>query len=268
MLTFRHASRATQGGRQYQEDSEVVWPGTGPLLPAGPASPPADVAVVAVLADGMGGHAAGDVASKTICSVFLQAFLIDGNPTAQRLETALHAANEAVRDKARANPALGGMGATCVGLAVGQPGALWISVGDSPLWCFRGGELDRLNEDHSLAPLLDQMVASGQMSAEEAADDPRRHYLRSAVTGDDLELIDFPGEPLRLEADDIIVLASDGILTLVDEEIRDLVAARRDLPPGVIADAIIEAVMAAGDPHQDNTTVVVVKVEQHNAVST
>lgn len=262
MLSFTHASRSSQGGRQYQEDCEAVWPGASPLLPptALPATPPEGIELVAVLADGMGGHAAGDVASNTICGVFLQRFLGTGGTAQIRLQQALHDANAAVAAKARANPALGGMGATCVGLALGQAGAHWISVGDSPLWRFRGGALERLNEDHSLAPLLDEMVASGRMTPEEAAEDPRRHYLRSAVTGDTLDLIDASGDVLGLASGDILVLASDGVLTLTDDEIRLVVSAHRADAPEAIADALVAAVMDAGDPYQDNTTVIIVRV--------
>ena len=261
MLTFRYASRASQGARHYQEDSEAVWPGPSPLAPSFSGAPPPHVAMVAVLADGMGGHAAGDVASSTICKVFLEHFLGGTGTAVSRLAPALEAANEAIRAKGVANPSLGGMGATCVGLVVGDQGASWISVGDSPLWRFRDGQLERLNEDHSLAPLLDQLVASGEMNAEEAASDPRRHYLRSAVTGEDLDLVDTSADPLALSASDIILLASDGVLTLADDEILQIIANDQNSPPEVIADALIGATLAVGDPFQDNITVVVVKVE-------
>lgn len=267
MLRFRHASRASQGARQYQEDCEAVWPGRSPLLPPAPqaATPPSGIEVVAVLADGMGGHAAGDVASSTICGMFMQRFLGQGGDTPIRLAQSLHAANAAVRRKVAASPSLNGMGATCVGLALGQGGAHWISVGDSPLWRLRADRLERLNEDHSLAPLIDKLVASGEMTPEEAESDPRRHYLRSAVTGDELDLIDASGEPLELAAGDILLLASDGVLTLTDEEIRLVIAARRNEAPEAIGEALIREVMAAGDPYQDNITVVVVRVEAGGA---
>lgn len=260
MLSFRHASRSHQGRRKYQEDSEAVWPGQSPLLPPAPAVPPEGVDVLAVLADGMGGHAAGDVASATICRTFHRQFLGGSGSTPLRLATSLQAANEAVHSATAANPSLGGMGATCVGIAVGQQGVHWISVGDSPLWRFRKGRLDRLNDDHSLAPLVDALVADGELTPEEAAVDPRRHYLRSAVTGDELDLVDASGEPLPLAAADIVLLASDGVLTLTDREIADLLNEHEGRSPGEIADALIRAVLAVGDPHQDNTTVVVLKV--------
>ena len=282
MPTIRYAVRASQGARSYQEDAAAAWPGTGggpdappgtlrgpqpspqlsPLAPKG--SPPAGIALAAVLADGMGGHAAGDVASAMICGIFLQRLAAvpslapDAVPDA--LAQCLSAANAAIRAKVDANPGLSGMGATCVGLVVGPAGLDWISIGDSPLFIFRRGTLLRLNADHSLAPMLDQLVAEGKMTADQARADPRRHQLRAAVTGDDLDLIDGSDQPLQLEAGDIVLLASDGVLTLDDEDIRRLLAAYRDDGAGAIADALIRAVDAAGAVHQDNTTVVVVAV--------
>ena len=256
MLMFRHASRASQGARSYQEDAAAVWPGDGPLTPR--LAPPGDFGLAAVLADGMGGHAAGDVASNTICGIFLQLFAAASGPALDKLAASLTAANDAIRAKVTANPGLRGMGATCVGMVLGAAGLEWISVGDSPLYIFRRGTLVRLNADHSLAPLLDQMVADGLMSADAARADPRRHQLRAAITGDDLDLIDISDTPLALEVGDVVVLASDGLLTLDDEDIRLLLGAHRGDSPDAIADALLHAVDSAGAVHQDNTTVVVV----------
>ncbi len=257
MLTFRHANRASQGARPYQEDSSAVWPGASPLAPRG--ALPDGVNLVAVLADGMGGHAAGDVASNLICGMFLQSLGQTG-PIPERLTRGLASANAAIRRKTEAEPALNGMGATLVGVVLSEgTKAEWISVGDSPFYLWRGGDLVRLNQDHSLAPLLDQMVDNGKMSAEDALADPRRHYLRSAVTGDELELIDLSEDPLLLTDGDILIVASDGLLSLADDEIRRVVSAYREDGVEAVADALLRAVDSAGVSHQDNTTVVVVQ---------
>ena len=267
MLSFQHASRASQGARAYQEDAAAVWSGSserapGPLMPpsllAPKGAPPDGIALAAVLADGMGGHAAGDVASNTICGIFLQQFAGAEGSVQVKLARSLAAANTAIRAKVDANPGLAGMGATCVGLAIGGAGLAWISIGDSPLYIFRRGTLLRLNADHSLAPMLDQLVADGRMTAEQARADPRRHSLRAAVTGDDLDLVDVSDEPLKLEAGDVVLLASDGLLTLDNEDIRRLIGAHRDDSAAAIAEALMRAVDAARAMHQDNTTVVVV----------
>ena len=129
MLTLDHACRAIQGGRTYQEDAAAVSNGRGRL--------------VAVLADGMGGHAGGAVASATICKVFLDACEADDREPRRRLEAALVAANRAVGEEADADPSLGGMGATLVAVTFDADGVHWVSVGDSPLYLVRRGEIGR-----------------------------------------------------------------------------------------------------------------------------
>lgn len=255
MLQFRHASRASQGKRSYQEDASAVWQGH--------ARAPADdgVALVAVLADGMGGHAGGALASGTVCAAFLEALRARDGTVGERLKFALAEANSAIAHAVIGNPQLSGMGATLVGVAFAANGAEWVSVGDSPLYLIRRGEIARLNEDHSLAPMLDRLVAEGRLTASQAKVDPRRHYLRAAVSGEDLDLIDVSRRPLMLEAGDIIVVASDGIHTLGDEAIARLVGQYVSDGADVIAAALIEAVDRAADAMQDNTTVVVIAVD-------
>ena len=259
MLELRHASRASKGARNYQEDAAAVWPGNGVLVPR--AAPTASTSLVAVLADGMGGHAAGDVASNTICGIFLQYLAGAGDgPVPGLLSRALAAANAAIRAKVAANPGMEGMGATLVGVLFGVAGAEWISVGDSPLYLWRDGDIALVNEDHSLTPILEQMVADGRMTADEAATDGRRHMLRSAVTGEGIDMIDASQRPLVLEPGDCIVLASDGLDTLADADIADLVGRHRDDGAAAIANALLHAVESVGNPYQDNTTVVVICV--------
>ncbi len=260
MLKYDHASRASQGARPYQEDASAVWPGDGELVPKAAATPPIGTALVAVLADGMGGHAGGSLASTTICGTFLAHFLGAAGDGRDRLSPALEAANHAIAEKVRISPGLAGMGATLVGATIDDDGLSWVSVGDSPMYLYRQGELVQLNEDHSLAPVIDKLVEQGKISADEARSDPRRHYLRSAVTGEEIEMIDAPDRPLPLAGGDIIVLASDGIHTLEPDEMSQLIADHEAQGSAAVAERLVRAVDDAGAPHQDNTTVVVIKV--------
>jgi protein phosphatase len=262
MLKFQHASRASQGARPYQEDASAVWPGPDVRVPFAKVLPPEGTCLVAVLADGMGGHAGGELASTTICGRFIEYFLSAEGDGRERLAPSLAAANTAIGAKVAANPSLAGMGATLVGAVVGEGGLSWISVGDSPMYLYRNGEIVQLNEDHSLAPIIDRLAEQGKMSLEEARLDPRRHYLRSAVTGEELELVDAPERPLKIEPGDVVVIASDGIHTLEPEQIRDLVSQHLADGPHAVADALVGTVDAAGEPHQDNTTVVVITVHE------
>lgn len=261
MPAYDHASRTTRGARNYQEDTALVWPGDDPFAPSQDDARPANGfgPLLAVLADGMGGHAGGALASRMACESFVKSYAATELPEKERLVEALRAANDAIADKVSANPMLTGMGSTLVGVTFGQEGVEWVSVGDSPLWLFRRGEIAMLNEDHSLAPELDRMAAAGKITAEEARKDPRRHMLRSAVTGEDIDMVDLSRQPLPIEPDDYIILASDGLQTLENGEIQRVIAAYAADGPGAVASALIRAVEAVRDPHQDNATVVAVR---------
>lgn len=260
MHAFEHASRATRGSRNYQEDMSAVWPGSGSDSPPDGASLRVEAGpLVAVLADGMGGHAGGALASRTVCEQFISTFSSDDSTTPTRLRLALDEANTAVSKKIVTDPALSGMGSTVVGVVFDESGVQWVSVGDSPLFLYRRGEIAVLNEDHSLAPELDRMAEAGLISEDAAKNDPRRHMLRSAVTGEDIDLIDQSKLPLKLEPGDYVILASDGLHTLESNEVARVVAAYADDGPCAVSDALIRAVEAVRDPHQDNATVVAVR---------
>jgi protein phosphatase len=261
MPAFEHASRATKGARSYQEDTALFWSehGEGGALSSGAVTLGNGNPAVAVLADGMGGHAGGALASRMACENFVKAYAGQEGSNRERLVEALQAANQAIADTVAANPMLLGMGSTLVGVTFGPDGVEWVSVGDSPLLLYRRGEIALLNEDHSLAPELDRLAAAGEISEEEARRDPRRHMLRSAVTGDDIDLVDLSRRPLRIEPGDYIILASDGLQTLEAAEIERIVAAYANDGAGAVANALIRAVEAIKDPHQDNATVVAVR---------
>jgi serine/threonine protein phosphatase PrpC len=255
-VKLQYAVRASQGGRSYQEDSAVVW-----QAPNSADRGAADgTQLLAILADGMGGHAGGAIASDAVCKNFKAQFVVQSGTARDRLKSALDAANGAIGALVGERPNLRGMGATLIGVAFDAGHAHWVSVGDSPLYLYRRGEMARLNEDHSMAPVLEKLVEAGRLDPEEARDDPRRHLLRSAVVGEDLDLVDLAQEPWPLHRGDVVVLASDGLNSIADIEIARVIAAFRKDGPEATAEALIQAVADAGEPHQDNTTVVVVTV--------
>jgi protein phosphatase len=205
-----------------------------------------------VLADGMGGHARGDIAADLATKAFLAS--IETNPSA--LDKALSAANASIRAAIASNDALNGMGSTIVGVVVAGAGLRWISVGDSPLMLLRGGRNYRLNADHSMREILAGMVAAGRLSAEDAARDPKRGALRSTVSGDEIELIDAPDDAVPLEGGDVVLLASDGIETLAPEEIARVTQAARAGGARGIVDSLLAAVDSRHSKYQDNTSIV------------
>lgn len=284
MPQFDFARRTTQGARHYQEDTAAVWPGgndrfvpaaTGagvsadsqvaPGVEARDDGPTCDRPLIAVLADGMGGHTGGALASRMVCEHFLDACAKRNGAVPERLLAALAAANDALARKVDDNPMLSGMGSTLIGVAFSDEGVEWVSVGDSPLLLYRRGEIALLNEDHSLAPELDRLVAAGRLTPEEARHDPRRHMLRSAVTGEEIDLVDVSLKPLRLEPEDYVILASDGLNTLEASEVARIVAAYARDGADAVASALIRAVEQMREPHQDNATVVAVRLKPQSA---
>lgn len=253
-MKLQYAIKASQGARSYQEDAASVWEAPADSRPGG------TTRLLAILADGMGGHAGGAIASDAICKSFKAQYVEQDGSERSRLKAALNAANGAIGALVGERPQLRGMGSTLIGVAFDGEQASWVSVGDSPLYLYRRGEMARLNEDHSMGPMLDKLVESGRLSADEARTDPRRHLLRSAVVGEDLDLVDLAQTPWPLQPGDVVVLASDGIHSIADIEIARIIAAYRKDGPEATADALIAAVIDAKELHQDNVTVVVVTV--------
>jgi protein phosphatase len=206
-------------------------------------------AVLLVLGDGMGGHPGGDVASKLAVNGFTTAFvtLLGGNASIENaLLGAVDAANACVR-AAQVNAPLqfAKMGTTLVAAYLSAAGIAWVSVGDSPMWLFRSGQLTRLNEDHSLRQMkLEGARVSGNM-------------LRSAVSGESIPLIDCRADPVDFRNDDLILLASDGVLTLSEPEIAAVLKANSAESPRHVSHQLLQAVQERLKPDQDNCTIIV-----------
>lgn len=254
ILTYDVATALAQGQRDQQEDAVIAdFPLDGDIG-------------FAVLADGMGGHAAGDVASKIVVTeVFSELKLQTGELDAFEanmpdiLKDAAGAANDCVRMHTEHNPASKGMGATLVAPVLVADRLYWVSIGDSPLFLFRDGKLLQLNEDHSLAGQIELLVHKGLMDQETADNHPDRHCLTSVLIGDDIARIDCPRRPLTLRDGDIVLAASDGIQFLDDIEIEGLIEEKAHLGSAEIARYLIAALEALNDPHQDNTSLCVIK---------
>ncbi len=237
------------GDRAYQEDS------FGYLLPGDTR----DHYLIA-LADGMGGHVGGAEASRIAVNAALRSLDAD-MVLVERLEQAWQSANDNIANHVQGNPDLEGMGCTLVGVVVDSNGLSWVSIGDSPLWLYRDGTLRRVNKDHSMVPVLEALVAAGELTSDEAASDRRRNSLRSALMGDDVPLVDVCDQPMELIPGDRLILASDGLDTLSNKEISTLMDSAPDGSPSqLIAESLVDAVAQVAKPNQDNTTVITMTV--------
>lgn len=208
-----------------------------------------------VLADGMGGHAAGDVASKLAANTFVESFCRLKRKASSTKETFLEAlaqANESLAIAQRKEPEISGMGSTLSCLLLTQDGIAWISVGDSPIWLWRKGQLERLNDDHSLRGIAERNLSTS------------KNMLRSALTGDPIPLIDSHPEFKPLRKDDMIVMASDGLLTLSEDQIAKLIADHSDAEASQLVDMLLGSVQDVQKARQDNCTVIVIKPRNLN----
>ena len=250
-----------QGGRDYQEDSFSII-----LLADNDAG---GDRLLLILADGMGGHAGGAVASDTVVQTFWEGFNKAAAGVADNLRAGIDAANEAIEAKQQSDVALSEMGSTLVAALVLEHHLYWASVGDSILWLFRDGCLHRLNEDHSMRPLLLELVELGRMTEEEALNDPRIHQLRSALVGEDLPLLQIADNGYQLKAGDVVLLASDGLETLSGETLAAEIETHEDDAKEMVR-ALLDRVSAAAAPNQDNTTALAYRVghEEHSLHST
>ena len=275
-MLFDYSDLDDLGSREQQEDHRRFLP-LSDAKPTRGRKPGDPQSLLAVLADGMGGHAGGYHASHIACGAFQDAFL-KGDRAAGRaprssedyrkwLREGLVASNREIASRVQQNGDLQGMGCTLVGARFGARGLLWISVGDSPLYLVRRGEVKQLNEDHSLGSYLDAAVARGEMSRDEASKHPQRNALRSAVTGAKIDHYDSRQDFLALQPGDLVILASDGIKTLSVPEIGEVVSRSAKLGARAVAESLVGAVKAKALPHQDNTTVMVVRPYDSNATS-
>jgi formylglycine-generating enzyme required for sulfatase activity/serine/threonine protein phosphatase PrpC len=230
-----------KGARDYQEDSfSIQVSGDETLF---------------LLCDGMGGHAGGDQASSLVVQEFHQGFSQDSTaPIRKRLEAGLTSANAAIQQVGSQSRELKGMGTTLVAVYLVGDQIQWVSVGDSPLWLLRENQLQRLNADHSLAAVFKKLVEVGEMTAEDAANEPKRHALRSSVNGGEIKLVDLPDSPFALQDGDSLLLASDGLETLTDQEIIQLVNDGGE--PQQIVARLLQAVTTYQKSDQDNATVI------------
>ena len=241
------ASAQLTGAREQQEDALAIH---APVADSGARAGE----VLLVLADGMGGHAGGEVAARLVVERFSAAYAESRLPIPDALRISLDLANEALAEAAADEPALHGMGSTLVCCAVNEDRLYWISVGDSPLWLYHDGMLHRLNADHSMVPLLNDMVRSGLMKQEEARTDPRRSQLRSAVAGRAVPMVDLCDAPVQLQAGDLVMLASDGVETLTGDELAGLLQDTDSVALDELAGKVLAGIEAAAVRNQDNAS--------------
>ena len=207
-----------------------------------------------VIADGMGGAQAGEVASRLAAAAFREYHEADELDPEARLAATIQEANRRIYERSRADAETSGMGTTITAALVTGDAVAIGHVGDSRAYRLRDGRLEQLTHDHSL---VGDLVRSGRLSPEEARSHPQRSVITRALgTDPDVDVDTFTVEP---EAGDVYVLCSDGLTDMVeDEEIVEIVQEHASLDPA--AKALVKAANRRGG--DDNVTVILFTLEE------
>ena len=234
--------------RAENEDSyQALW---------GEKSPPG-VDALLVVADGMGGNAAGEVASRMAVEGVVGIITGSDDTTISKGQDYLNVLGRVLQEvnatvyQAGQDSDKRGMGTTCT-VAVIRGAQLYIShVGDSRAYLLRAGVLHQITKDHSW---VEEQVAQGILSKEEARDHPNRNIITRAIGLEPQVKVD--GYLVSLAAEDVLLLCSDGLTTMIDDSQIELILAKSN--PKEAGKALIDEANAAGG--QDNITVAVARV--------
>ena len=209
-----------------------------------------------VLCDGMGGAAAGEVASSTAVEETMRRFIKrePGTPPLEAAEAAIHGANQTIFSRSQRDRKLRGMGTTLVAICVDEQRAWVLNIGDSRCYLLRHRQLQQVSRDHSL---VDEQVREGRMSPAEALHSPYRNVITRAlgtqknVVADVFEVETEPG--------DLFLLCSDGLTREIDDHlIEDIL--RLEVPLRELCDRLIIAANEAGG--RDNITCLLARAGQ------
>ncbi len=233
----------TDVGRMRSQNQDNVYGTTSPIgtLPN-----------LFLVADGMGGHNAGNYASRRAIELVKESVeQSPGTEPVEVLRTAITTANDMLFSEARQQEEKSGMGTTFVAATIVNEELLVANVGDSRLYVLHDGQLRQITLDHSL---VEEMVRTGSMSQEMAYHHPKKHMITRAVGAEDKVDIDF--FDVSLFGDEIILLCSDGLSNMVeDDRIRELLLTEESAQQR--AESLVQAANQKGG--RDNITVIVVE---------
>ncbi|MDQ8734182.1 protein phosphatase 2C domain-containing protein [Paenibacillus sp. LHD-38] len=212
--------------------------------------------VLAVLADGMGGYEmgreAGRLAALTMLDEYTKKTAEEAVPRA--LAESLQLANKAVYELALEHELEWCVGTTLAAAVIQDNRLFWISAGDSRIYWYRGGKLIALTKDHIYANRLQERVAAGELTQEEADSHPERHLLTSYLGIPRVTEMNANQVPIRLMAGDWVILCSDG---LYDDLSVELLEEAKCFPPNEASAYIVKRVLAQERPYQDNATIAI-----------
>lgn len=210
--------------------------------------------ILALLADGMGGHQAGEVASQQAITIIEQAYHAGPvlNP-AETLRQAFKQANASVLQLSKELKACQGMGTTLLALVIRQGYAWFAHVGDSRLYLIRNAQCRQLSTDHTI---VQEMLDSGLITQEQAAKHPNRNIITRAIGTQYQVKVEATDKPIRLEMGDVLLLCSDGLYDLVDDsEITSTVSTHE---PAASCSSLVDLAKLRGG--YDNISIILLQV--------
>jgi PPM family protein phosphatase len=208
-----------------------------------------------VVADGMGGAQAGEVASKIAVESFQAGLAHDASPEEGLVAHAL-AANARIHELSRRHAEQAGMGTTLTAVYVGEDEVAIAHVGDSRAYCLRDEELLRLTDDHSL---VDELIREGRLTPEEAEEHPQRSIITRALGPE--ETVEVDTRSFRARPGDLYLLCSDGLTSMVGEaRLAELLRGNAHTRLRDVGEALIAEANRAGG--RDNITVILVRLEE------
>jgi serine/threonine protein phosphatase PrpC len=210
---------------------------------------------LAVVADGMGGHIGGQVASGLAVDTIRNSYLSDpSEDPRESLVAAFRDAHAAIHQYVREHPELKSMGTTCTAAVVRDFHLYYGHIGDSRLYLVHNGAISQVTRDHSM---VNRLVEEGKLSPEEAAVHPDRNVLTAALGMEKQPEADFSEQPLDLWAGDSILICSDGLHGLVADE--EMVRVVNTCSPREACVELVDLAKQRGG--HDNITVQILKLE-------
>ena len=238
------------GNRQYQQDA--VYVSKSKILAANKKT-----RVLGVVCDGMGGMADGGKASQTAIQMMVQGFVQIEKASSVNIpgffRQGIQAIDKTIYNFPKENGK--GSGTTMVAIIAEDNKLYWASVGDSRIYIIRGGSMKQVTRDHNYWLRLQEMLAAGQMSQEEAMGKRQKEALISFLGIGNVSLMDINTQPFEMQTGDTVMLCSDGITkTLPDEQIKKIITA--DIVSlEEKAKTLVRAAITNNTHSQDNTSV-------------
>ena len=247
------------GNRKYQQDAVYVTPSK--RIAANKKSK-----VMAVVCDGMGGMTDGGLASRTAIEMMQQGFSRIEKMPDVNIPEFFRSGIIAIDRKVAALPKENGRGSgtTMVAVIAEDDELYWASVGDSRIYILRGNEMKQVTRDHNYLLRLQEMVASGQMTLEQAQAQKQKEALISFLGIGNVSLMDINAQPFQLQIGDVVLLCSDGIpKTLSDDRIQAIMQSSTSSLEEK-ARTLVMAAVRENTHSQDNTSVAIL---QYNSIN-